>query len=98
MNTRNCNDGIFDWFPMVQRFTRSFLDRLFAYKDVKDKKKILDPFMGSSTSSESMDEADTSGDGSGKTNTIVSTKYVIIHGFGYGNNRKTFPREPFGEA
>lgn len=47
MSTRGCNDGIFNWFPMVQRFTRDFLDHIFKDKKVKQKKTVLDPFMGS---------------------------------------------------
>ena len=47
MSTRGCYDGIFNWFPMVQRFTRNFLDYLFKNEKVKHKETVLDPFMGS---------------------------------------------------
>lgn len=47
MSTRMCDDGIYDWFPMVQRFTRSFLSKLFGKSELKDSRIVLDPFMGS---------------------------------------------------
>jgi site-specific DNA-methyltransferase (adenine-specific) len=47
VSTRGSNDGIYDWFPMVQRFTRSFLCKIFEDKRVNESKVILDPFMGS---------------------------------------------------
>ncbi|MFQ6075441.1 MAG: hypothetical protein ACE5Z5_04815 [Candidatus Bathyarchaeia archaeon] len=47
MSTRKCNGGIYDWFPMVQRFTCSFLRKLFECEELKNSKVVLDPFMGS---------------------------------------------------
>ncbi|MDP6181040.1 MAG: hypothetical protein QGG48_14235 [Desulfatiglandales bacterium] len=37
-----------------------------------------------------MDKSDAPGNGRGEANAIVSSKNVIVHGFGYGNNREFF--------
>lgn len=47
VSTRGVCDGIYDWFPMIQRFTRSFLDKIFETKELRKSKVILEPFMGS---------------------------------------------------
>jgi hypothetical protein len=47
VSTRGVCDGIYDWFPMVQRFTKSFLGKVFQSKKLKESKIILEPFMGS---------------------------------------------------
>jgi len=47
VSTRASNDGIYDWFPMVQRFTWSFLSEIFKGEELKESQIILDPFMGS---------------------------------------------------
>jgi hypothetical protein len=47
VSTRGTCDGIYDWFPMVQRFTRSFLSKIFQTKELRKDKIILEPFLGS---------------------------------------------------
>jgi tRNA G10 N-methylase Trm11 len=47
VSTRGSNHGVYDWFPMVQRFTRSFLAEVFKNAELGASQVILDPFMGS---------------------------------------------------
>ena len=47
VSTRGVCDGIYDWFPMIQRFTRNFLNKIFETKELRESKIILEPFMGS---------------------------------------------------
>lgn len=47
MSTRRTNGDIYDWFPMVQRFTRDFLLRLLKKEKLANSQTILDPFLGS---------------------------------------------------
>jgi len=47
VSTRGSRDGVYDWFPMVQRFTSRFLDKIFQNEELKKSRIILDPFMGS---------------------------------------------------
>jgi site-specific DNA-methyltransferase (adenine-specific) len=47
VSTRGSNHGVYDWFPMVQRFTRSFLVEIFKNGELRASQVILDPFMGS---------------------------------------------------
>jgi hypothetical protein len=47
IHTRETNDSdIYNWFPLTQRFSSSFLDILFRHKELRLAKIILDPFMG----------------------------------------------------
>lgn len=41
---------MYDWFPMVQRFTRSFLGKIFKMNELREGRIILEPFMGSGNS------------------------------------------------
>ena len=47
MSTRGTDDGVYDWFPMVQRFTRDFLAKLFSREKIEGNATVLDPFLGS---------------------------------------------------
>jgi DNA modification methylase len=47
MSARNEQKGVYNWFPFFQAFTSSFLEKVFNRREMKESRKILDPFVGS---------------------------------------------------